>query len=92
MKNLLRKLCSPVLNIFEKGDEPYSYKPLNRKILLFMSIIFMGLAILVIYLSSEIEGYGFLIPTIVFLALSLTGLIVGLLGTDRAVSSIWGNR
>lgn len=92
MKKILRKLCSPVLNIFEKGEEPYNYKPMNRKILLFMSVIFMGLAILVIYFSSEIEGYGFLFPVIVFMALSLTGLIIGLLGNDRAVSSIWGNR
>ena len=92
MKIILRKLCSPVLNIFEKGDEPYNYKPLNRKILLFMSAIFLGLAILVIYFSPTNGDKGYLIPAIVFFTVSLVGLIVGLLGNDRAVSNIWGNR
>jgi len=92
MKKALRKIFSPVLNIFEKGDEAYNYKPLNRKILLFMSVVFMGLAVLVIYFSPDNGDLGYLIPVIVFMALSIVGLIVGLLGNDRAVSNIWGNR
>lgn len=92
MKEQFRKLCSPVLNIFEKGKEPYSYKPLNRLILLVVSFLFMGLALLVSYLSRHADDLGFLIPVIVFSAVSSVGFIVGLLGTDRAVSKIWGNR
>ncbi len=92
MKEQLRKLCSPVLTIFEKGKEPYSYKPLNRIILLVVSFLFLGLAVLVTYLSRNSDDMGYLIPVIVFSGVSFVGFIVGLLGTDRAVSKIWGNR
>jgi len=92
MKNALRKLFSPLLNIFEKGDGPYSYKPLNRKILIVISLLFTFLAVVVIYLSPRNEGLSYLFPVIVFLTIAVVGLIVGLLGNDRAVSNIWGNR
>jgi len=92
MKNFLRKLCSPVLNIFEKDNDPYDYKPINRKILIFMSFIFSILGSLVIYFSPATSDKGFLIPAIVFLALALVGFIVGFLGNDRAICRIWGSR
>ena len=92
MKNILRTLFSPILNIFEKGDEPYNYKPLNRKILIFMSSVFLSLAILVAYLSRDNSDLGYLIPVVVFSVLALIGLVVGLLGNDRAVTKLWGSR
>ena len=92
MKNLFRTLFSPILNFFEKGDETYSYKPLNRKILIFMSIIFLALAILVAYLSRNSSDIGYLLPVIVFSAMAVVGLVVGILGNDRAVAKIWGSR
>ena len=92
MKTLLRKLFSPVLRVFEKGTAPYKYKPLNRVILLFISFLFLVLAVLVAYLSRTVNDLGFLVPVIVFSLVSGVGLIVGLLGTDRAVAKIWGNR
>ena len=92
MKNILRALFSPILNFFEKGDEPYSYKPLNRKILIVMSTLFLSLAILVAYLSRANSDLGYLIPVIVFTTIAVTGLVVGLLGNDRAVAKIWGSR
>ncbi len=92
MKNSLRAIFSPILNYFEKGDEPYTYKPLNRKILIFMSTLFLSLAIVVAYLSRENSDLGYLIPVVVFSAIALIGLVVGLLGNDRAVTKIWGSR
>jgi len=92
MKATLRKLFSPILNMFEQGSEPYAYKPLNRKILIFIGTMFAGLIILVLIFLPDGVGWGFLIPVVVFGAVALVSLVVGFLGTDRAVATIWGNR
>ena len=92
MKKRFRTLFSPILNIFESGDEPYVYKPLNRKILIVIGMLFLFLMSAVAYLSFDKGEPGYLIPVIVFFAISFVTLVVGLLGNDRAVSKIWGNR
>ncbi len=92
MKTTLRKLFSPILNIFESENEPYEYKPLNRKILIFISSVFFFLMALVVYLIPKGADPGYYIPVVVFGSLSTVGLVVGLLGTDRAVAKIWNNR
>lgn len=81
-----------MLNIFESGDDPYAYKPLNRKILLVIGVLFSGLASVVAYLSLDAGEVGFLIPVLVFSGIAFVTLVVGLLGNERAVSKIWGNR
>ena len=92
MKQVLRKIFSPILNYFEKGEEPFHYKSINRKILIFISIVFLGLAMLVLYLMPVDADFGYLLPVVVFSTIAIVGLVVGILGTDRAVSKIWGNR
>jgi hypothetical protein len=92
MKTLLRKLFAPILNIFEKGDEAYVYKSLNRKILLVIGVLFLGLGSVVAYLAFKNGDAGFALPVLVFAAISLVTLVVGLLGNERAVAKIWGNR
>lgn len=92
MKQVLRMLFSPILTIFEKGDDPFEYKSLNRKILIFMGIIFAGLATLVVLFVPQGVGVGFLIPVIVFGLVALVTLVVGFLGNERAVTKIWGDR
>ena len=90
VKKLLRTLFSPILNIFESGDEPFSYKPSHRKILVFMGCLFSGLATLVFtFLPGDDPGY--LIPVAVFGGGGLVSLLIGLIGTDRAVAKIWGS-
>ena len=42
MKQSLRSFFSPILSVFEKGSDAYAYKPLNRKILIFMGSVFSG--------------------------------------------------
>lgn len=92
MKNALRKLFSPILNSFENGSEDFVYKPLNRKILMVIGVLFLMLASVVAYLSFDKGELGYFLPVIVFSGVSLVSLVVGLLGNDRAVSKIWGNR
>ena len=92
MKNTLRKLFSPILSVFESGDEAYTAKPLNRKILIVIGVLFSLLATVVIYLSHDKGEIGYLVPVIVFSSVAFVALIVGFLGNDRAVAKIWGNR
>jgi len=92
MKNLFRKIFWFILRNFEKGDEPYSYKPLNRTILIVVGFLFIALSMITVFFSIDMEGYGFLIPVVVFFTVGFVSITVGFLGSDRAVSKIWGNR
>jgi hypothetical protein len=92
MKASLRKLFSPLLNPLERGDEPYVYKPLSRKILLTVSLLFSVMCAALVYLMPADADKGYLIPVVVFGLVAAVGFIVGLLGNERAVAKIWGNR
>ncbi len=94
MKALLRKLFAPILNVFEKGTEPYSYKPLNRKVLMALGALFSLLDVVVVLISERggIAPSEYLIPVVVFGAVAVVALVVGCLGNERAVSKIWGSR
>jgi len=93
VKKLLRTVFYPVLMSFEKGDEAFEYKSLNRKILIFMGVLFLGLAAGSYYLTPEgMFKEGYFIPVLVFGTLGGVAFIVGTLGTDRAVTKIWGMR
>jgi len=89
LKNTLRTLFSPLLNIFESGTEAYNYKRSHRYILLFLGAIFSALSSLVFWLSQGEES-GYLIPVIVFGLAGFISLLIGLIGNDRAVAKIWG--
>lgn len=92
MKTQLRRIFWFILHNLEKGDEPYKYKPLNRKLLVIVGFLFTVLGMITAHFSVETEGYGYLVPVIVFFALGFVCLTVGFLGNDRAVSKMWGNR
>lgn len=92
MKQMLRNIFSPILNIFENGDEEYAIKPLSRKILLVISVLFSTLASVVFYLIPDNSDAGYYLPVVIFGSIAAIGFIVGLLGTDRAVAKIWGSR
>lgn len=91
MRQLLRSLCSPLLTVFEKGDEPFAHKPMNRKILIAVSTMFSLLASAILAFAPK-DDLGVFIPVVIFYGVGLTGLIIGFLGTDRAVAKIWGGK
>ena len=91
MKQQLRKIFSPILNIFESGSDPFVYKPSHRTVLVIMGGLFSGLATLVCFLAQG-KDPGYLFPVVIFGGAGLLSLLVGLLGTDRAVAKIWGSR
>lgn len=92
MKDILRKLFSFILKNFEKGNEPYSYKPLNRKILVFIGAVFFTLGSITTYMALSQQNYGYVLPSLVMLSVGTVCLVVGLLGNERAVAKIWGSR
>ncbi|MBN4080314.1 hypothetical protein JYT31_01485 [Beggiatoa alba] len=92
MLKTLKKICSPLLDIFESGDEIYAYKPHSRKILFVISILFSGLASIVFYLIPENADPAYYLPIVIFGGIALIGFIVAFLGSDRAVAKIWGTR
>lgn len=91
MRSVLRRFFSPLLNIFEKGNAPFHHRPMNRKILLALSLLFSGLATVILMLSPA-GNWDFLFPVVVFYSVGIVGFIIATLGNDRAVAKIWGNK
>ena len=92
MTNFFKTLFSPILNIFENNNDEFVYRSLNRKIVLFISIVFSLLAFALPYYMPQLIEMGYWFVMLVFGALSLVGLIVGLLGSDKAVAKLLGSR
>ena len=90
MKQQLRKLFAFILTPLEAGNEPYAYKPSHRTVLIIMGSMFTALAGLVLYFAQGEEA-GYFIPVIVFGALGILSIVIGAVGSDRAVSKIWGS-
>lgn len=91
VKQKLRSLFSPILNIFESGSESFAYKSSHRTILIFMGSLFSGLSIMVLWLAQG-EDPGYYLPVLIFGVVGLTCLLIGFIGTDRAVAKIWGSK
>lgn len=91
MKKQLRILFSPILNIFESGSEAFIYKSSHRIVLVIMGCLFSGLATLV-FLFARGQDPVYLLPVLIFYGMGLMSLLIGFIGTDRAVAKIWGSR
>ena len=92
MKRLLKNIFSPVLNIFENNNDEFIYRSLNRKIVIFISIVFFLLAFALPILMPTLIEMGYWFVMIVFGSISFVGLIVGILGSDKAVAKLLGSR
>jgi len=92
MKNFLRKLFAPILNIFENAEGEYCYSPSHRKILVVMGLLFFGISAVGLYFTLQINEMAGLLPVMLFSSIGFVCLIVAFLGSDRAVSKIWRNK
>jgi len=90
MKHKLRIIFSPILKMFESGTEDFVYKSSHRTILIIMGFLFSALASLVFWFSLG-EDPVYLLPVLIFGAIGLVSILVGLIGTDRGVEKIWGS-
>lgn len=43
MKAFLKKICSPILGMFEQGEGEYAYKASHRTILIIIGLLFLSL-------------------------------------------------
>lgn len=89
MKNTLTKLFAPILNRFEKGEEPEHYTPSHRKILLIMGLLFLILSAVSVYFGFRTEVMAALFPAILFAGIGIVCVVIALLGSNRAVTNIW---
>lgn len=80
-----------MLDRFETGEGAYAYKKSSRVILLVVGLLFLGLSGGSLFFSMAKGDASAFLPIIVFFAVAGVCLIVGLLGSDRAVATLWGN-
>lgn len=92
MKESLRRLFSPILKIFENESDEFNLTKTNRKVVLFISVTFACLAILIPIIVAGKPVSSYIFPTLVFGTIGIVGLIVGCLGSDHAVAKLVGNR
>jgi hypothetical protein len=92
MKKRLRQLFAPILKPLETGEIGSHYKPSHRTILNVVGLLFLILAsisVIALFYTGELGAF---IPVFVFLGIGGLSLLVGMLGSDVAVSKMWGNR
>ncbi len=92
MKETLRQLCSPILKPLEAGEVGPNYKASHRTILNVVGVLFLTLSTISTGALFYTGQLGALVPVLVFLGIGGLSLIVGILGSDAAVSRMWGNR
>lgn len=80
-----------MLRPLESGEDPFSYERSHRIILIVVGTLFVCLASLVLVIMPA-DDMGYLLPVIVFGGAGMLALVVGALGSDRAVAKIWGSR
>lgn len=92
MRSALRRLFSPLLNYLEAGEGEFNYRKSHRTALIAVGGLFLILALvsfLAALTAAQIAGF---IPLFIFVTASLVCLVVGLLGSERAVATIWGSK
>jgi len=92
MKTLLQKIFSPLLSMFDSGEDDYNYQRSHRLILVVVGSLFSFLTAGILAVGINAEGWGFLFPAIIFGGVGLTSIIIGCLGSDRAVAKICSSK
>lgn len=92
MKSSLRSLFSFLLTPLESGSNPYSYKKMNRIILIIIGVLFAMLTLGIFFVFTRFSNGdpAYLIPALIFGSASALCFIVGFLGNERAIARIWG--
>ena len=78
--------------MFEEQDGPFEYKPSHRFILKVVGSLFFLLSLasaVACFVSAQL---GALLPVVVFFCIGLVCMVVGFLGSDKAVAKMWNSR
>lgn len=92
MKDSLRQLAWPILRRFEEAEGEYPYEPMHRTILFIVGGLFAILALVSGYFALAAGLPAGLLATAIFIAGSGLCLLVGSLGSERAVARLWRSR
>jgi isoprenylcysteine carboxyl methyltransferase (ICMT) family protein YpbQ len=92
MKLALRRLFSPLLNYFEAGEGEFNYRKSHRTALIGAGYLFLILSIVSLLAALTAAQYAGFIPLVIFATASIVCLVVGTLGSERAVATIWGSK
>ena len=92
MRNTLTKIFWPVLKFFETDKVPANYKNSHRVALNTLGALFIFLSFVSGWAAKPSEELGSLIPVVVFFCVGFVAIVVGTLGSNGAVSKIWGTK
>jgi hypothetical protein len=92
MKFAFRKLFSPILHYFESGEGEFNYRKSHRTILIIVGGLFLFLSSLSALMALDAAQFGAFIPIVIFFIAGFVCILVGSLGNDRAVATIWGSK
>ncbi len=92
MKKLLIRIFWPILKIFETDEEATNYKKSHRVALNIVGVLFIFLSLISSAAAYSVGGASALIPVIIFFCAGLVAVVVGSLGSNGAVSKIWGTK
>jgi hypothetical protein len=90
MRKILTRICWPILTFFETNEVPANYSKSHR-----VALNIIGSLFIVLSFGSAAAGYssgslGALIPVTIFFCAGLVSVVLGALGSNGAVSKIWG--
>ena len=91
MKTRLQDLFSPVLDYFEPDEGNYSYKESHRTILIVIGVLFLILSFVSLAAAIVTAQLSAGFPFLIFFSAGSVCVIVGGLGSNRAVAKLWGN-
>jgi hypothetical protein len=91
MKTLLQNLFSPILKLFESDEGEYSYKGSHRTILIIIGVLSLVLSFVSLAAAIVTTELAAVFPFLIFFSGGAVCIIVGGLGSDRAVAKLWGN-
>jgi hypothetical protein len=92
MKNILKRIFWPILKFFETNEDLANYKKSHRVALNVVGALFIFLSLVSAAAAYSIGGVGSLIPVIIFFCAGIVAVVVGSLGSNSAVSKIWGTK
>jgi len=92
MKERLCQVFGPILRFFEDESDELILTPTNRKVTLFIGATFVIIAFLIPIIGAGYPVTAYIFPEVVFGGIGFVALVVGSLGSDRAVAKLVGNR
>ncbi len=92
MKLAFRKMFSLILNYFESSEGEFKYRKSHRTILVVVGGLFLVLSSISALAAVSESQFGTFIPIVVLFTVGFVCIVVGGLGNERAVATIWGSK